>query len=216
MRLENGIRYLENVIEAYDAFKANEEFIQARFEKLNFATIFSNIPSVFGLFKEEEKKLTKEDEKQVDEWPYQTGDHKDLVKKRYQEMVKNSYMLLIYCYLTLGSYAKVLEYAKNLKTEFKLSSKMSFELKMYLAEAYIQSGKPNLAFNELKIDQAFEEIKDSQQENNSENFLIVQNTFSGSLEKPLPKQAIMFLNIATCNYFLGKFFISMMLRNEVL
>jgi hypothetical protein len=122
--------------------------------------------------------------------------------ERQNEMTKSSYMLLIYCYLLLQNYQKGLDYCKVLKSDFKLNSKMNFELKMYMTEIYLNLGKETLAFKCLKIDQAFEEGKDGASSDSKENFTSIENTVSGFIEHNLPKRAVMFLNIATCNYLL--------------
>lgn len=200
MRLNQAIRYLENVLIAHENFSNNEKEISEIIEKLDLKKTFLNIPSTISENPNEESKEEeiKEDEIQ-DDPSYSMGLHSKAVDQRYKSMTKSTYMLLIYANLLLKNSDKALEYCRILKSDFKLNSKMSFDLKMYMAEIYLMKGKHQQAFKCLKIDQAFEEGKDG---DSKENYINIENTNSGFVERNLPKRAVMFLNIATCNYLL--------------
>ena len=201
MKLNQAIRYLENVIISYDNFTKNESEVTETIKKINLSKMFSNIPhSQKGKSKKKESKVEERKSELKDEFPYKMGLHSKSVTERFNYMTKSAYLLLIYSYLLLNNSVKALEYCKILKSDFKLNSKMNFDLKMYLAEIYLIKGKHQQAFKCLKIDQAFEEGKGKPE--SADNYIDIENTNSGYVEKNLPKRAIMFLNIATCNYLL--------------
>lgn len=211
MRLDQAIRYLENVISAHENTGEHSKTTQTHIfyeaskliKEFDFKRIFANIPSII----EESKDLSEEstngaNSSKDEDIPYSMGLHNKANLERHNEMTKSAYMLLIYCYLLLQNYQKGLEYCKTLKSDFKLNSKMSFELKMYMTEIYLNLGQENQAFKCLKLDRAFEEGKDGASGDSKENFTSIENTVSGFVEHNLPKRAVMFLNIATCNYLL--------------
>jgi tetratricopeptide (TPR) repeat protein len=197
MRMNQAIRYLENVVTSFENHGQNQDQLCGAIKEVELDNIFSNVPIPIN-----EKEELKEES---DEFDFSTGEFKKAFSERHSEMIKNSYFLLVFCYCLTGTAAdKALEYCKNLKSNFKLSSKMKFELQMYMAELYLTKGKAHQAFKCLRIDEAFEEVKsDPTIPEDNKNYISVQNSVTGSIEKPLPKRAIMFLNIATCNYFLG-------------
>lgn len=202
MRLDQAIRYFENVITANENYTRNEFEATKLFREIDFKKMFENIPTVITPSSKENDEKPSEPISQ-DELIYSMGLFNKGQMERYNEMTKTSYMLLIYCYILLNNWDKALQYCKTLKSDFKLNSRMNFELKMYMAEIYLAKGQSSEAFKCLKVDQAFEEGKDSSgSSENNENYMKVENTVTGVVEEPLPKRAIMFLNIATCNYFL--------------
>ena len=180
--------------------KNNNDEIVDIIDKFDFKTIFANIPKI--LPGEEAKEEILAIQKDEDKSSYSQGYQKKVYNDRYNEMFKYSYLYLIFCYLSLENPDKALEYCKMLKSDFKLNPRINFELKMYMAEIYLLKGKPNEAFKCLKIDQAFEESKEAATDQ-SDNFIPIENLVSGVRETSLPKRAIMFLNIATWNYFLN-------------
>lgn len=202
MRLDQAIKYFENVIISYKNYEKNNADIVDTVEKFELKTMFSNIPKILPNEEVKEEVPASYNFKDEDKVLYSQGYQKKCLFDRYNEMVKFSYLFLIFCYLSLENPDKAFEYCKLLKSDFKLSSKINFELKMYMAEIYLLKGKPNEAFKCLKIDQAFEESKDSTGDQN-ENYIPIESIVSGVKENSLPKRAVMFLNIATWNYFLN-------------
>jgi len=199
MRLDQAIRYFENVITSNNNFVNNEFETSELIESFDFPKCFANIPKILPNFEQSDEEVANvSNETEEEKVPYSQGCFVKSQIERYNEMTKYSYLFLIYCYLSFNNYDKALEYCKILKSDFKLNSKLNFELKMYMAEIYLQKGKANEAFKCLKVDQAFEESKEGiSQSELSENFIAVENLVSGVQEAPLPRRAIMFLNIAT-------------------
>ena len=206
MRMNQAIKYLENVITAYENFTRNEEEAIKDINKFELTKMFENIPTVLEESKWEDSKenssKNKNNDKPKDDTPFSMDLHNKAVEQRYKNMTKSAYLLLVYSYLLLGNCEKAKEYCQSLRSDFKLNSKMNFEVKMYMAEICLMQGHPDKAFTYLKIDQAFEERKENS-EDSHENFVNIENTWSGFVEKELPKRAVMFLNIATCNYLLN-------------
>lgn len=202
MRLDQAVKYFENVILSYRNFAKNHADIIDIIDKFDFKAVFANIPKILPGEEGKDEVPASASQRDTEKCAYSQGYQKKYFSDRYNEMIKFSYLYLIFCYLSLENPDKALEYCKLLKSEFKLSSKINFELKMYMAEIYLLKGKPNEAFKWLKIDQAFEESKDTSAEQR-ENSIPIESIVSGVKENSLPKRAIMFLNIATWNYFLN-------------
>lgn len=194
LQLDSGIKYFDNLILAYQKFNQKQSENVSYLEDLDLKNMVGNIPKIFNDRPEEEKLPSKFDA----DMPYSQGLHERNRNERYHKMVKMAYLFQVYCYLVLNNLDKALEKAKILKSEYKLNSKTKFELNMYLAEIYIKQNSPDLAMKCLRVDQAFEEAKDSSVgKDGNGNVITVENVITGIKEKKLPKQSVMWLNIAT-------------------
>lgn len=195
LRMNQAIRYLENVLHAFKNQQNNQNELIGLVKTLKLESTFSHIPDSIQGVVEEEKKSNQEE----DNLEYSQGLFQKAQSERYGSMVKSTYLLLIYCYcVTNSSSDKALEYCKLLKSNYKLNSKMAFEVKMYMAEIYISQSKYQEACRCLRIDEAFEEHKDVLGSGDIQNgYIAVQNSVTNSKDNLLPKRAIMFLNIAT-------------------
>ena len=202
MRLDSAIKYFENVVISSHNY-ANKQFENMQIlEGLDLKKNLSNIPKIFEENFEESKLMSNRIDSEL---PYSQGLFERNRNERYSKMIQTSYLFQIYCYMSLKNPNKALEKAIALKSEYKLNSKAKYELNMLLAEIYLELNQPTEAIKCLKIDEAFEDSSDIQIGSDSyNNTITVENLITGIKEQKLPKNAVMYLNIATCNYFLGQ------------
>lgn len=191
LRLDSAIKYFQNVILAYDIHNQKSAESVELVKCLDLRTNLENIPKI------REGEETKGDTP-IQDNSYSQNLYERAKNDRYTMMVKNSYMFLIYCYLVLKNTQKALDYAKILKSDYKLSSKNKFELNMFLAEIFLEQNQPLEAIKCLRVDEAFEDAKNvTIGTDSSGNLVTIENVMTGIKEKQLPKHAIMWLNIAT-------------------
>lgn len=201
LRLDSALKYLKNLELINERNKEKDEKYVKALKEIDLVSNFENIS---GIKKGEESK-TDEDTSPADleELYKEVGISQKKNERRFLLMKRNAFLFQAYIHLNMKNPNKALSAITKFKDQNKLGPKMNFEIQMILAEIYLEKDQPSDAMNCLRIDEIFEESKDRVIGSDaSGNELTVENIVTGIREKDLPKRAIMFLNIATCNYFL--------------